>query len=99
MVRQIEDLKYEIFSLKKHQKPLKEKLDAQTKDFNKLKEEYSVKSTHHRYAKEEVAKLTAELDTLKTRFQNADFNFKKFDVSSEIVETMIEKQLKWKDSQ
>ena len=43
--------------------------------------------------------MTDEIDTLKTRFENADFNFKKFDVSSKKVESITEKQLKFKDNQ
>ena len=41
--------------------------------------------------------MTYELDTLKIRFQNANFTFKKFDVSSKTIETKIETKLKWQD--
>ena len=41
--------------------------------------------------------MTAELDAWKANFKNTEFNFKKFDVSSAKVETMIETQLKWKN--
>ena len=37
------------------------------------------------------------LDTLKICFENAEFNFKKFDVSSEKVAKIIEEQMQWKD--
>jgi len=97
LLREIFDLKNDIFNLKKINKPLKDQLDAQTKDLKKLKEEYSIKCEHHHYAKEQITSLTAELDTLKAKFKDVDFNFKKFDVSSKVVESMIEKQLRWQD--
>ena len=95
LIRVEKDLKNEIYNIKKDQKPLKEKVEAQAKDLTRIKEEYSQKCVHYRFAKEEIAKLTAELDTLKAKFEKADFNFKKFDVSSNVVETMIEKQLQF----
>lgn len=95
LIRGIEDLKYEGYTLRKAQKPLKEKLEAQTKDLKRIKEEYSIKCEHYHYAQEKIANLTAELDALKNKFENADFNFKKFAVSSEKLESMIEKQIKW----
>ena len=36
---------------------------------------------------------------MKAKYKDAEFNFKKFDVSSAVVETMIEKQMKWKTKQ
>ena len=40
-------------------------------------------------------KLTVEIDNLKSTFENTEFNFKKFDVSSEKVEKMINQQLQF----
>ena len=99
LVREVFDLKNEIYEIKKVNKPLKEKLEAQAKDLSRIKEEYSIKCVHYCFAKEKIANLTAELDALKAKFKDAEFSFKNFDVSSEIVESMIEKQLKWKDTQ
>ncbi|KAL4573443.1 hypothetical protein LXL04_020249 [Taraxacum kok-saghyz] len=59
LIREIEDLKYDGYELRKAQKPLKEQLEAKTKDFKQVYEELYV--------------------------------------SSAKVETMIEKQLKFKD--
>ena len=77
LIREIEDLKYEGYTLRKAQKPLKEKLVAQTKDLKRIKEEYNTKCEHYDYAQEKIASLTADLNTLKMKFENADFNFKK----------------------
>ena len=84
-------------TLRKSINRLKKKLEAQIKILNRVKEEYSTKCVHYRFAKEKIANLTIKLDALKAKFKDADFNFKKFDVSSEIVELMIKKQLNWKD--
>ena len=97
LVREVSDLKNEIYEIKKTNKPLKEKLDAQNKDLTRIRDEYSTKRVHHHYAKEEISKLTVKLDALKAKFKDSEFNFKKIDVSSEIVESIIEKRLKWKD--
>ena len=96
-IREVEDLKYDGYTLRKSKKPLKEKLEAQTKDYHRIQEEYSVKCCHYKDAKNKIEKLTAELDALKAKFQGANFNFKKIDVSSEKVETMIENHIKFKD--
>ncbi|KAL4556840.1 hypothetical protein LXL04_035004 [Taraxacum kok-saghyz] len=97
LIRDIEDLKYDGYTLRKSQKPLKEKLEAQTKDYHRMQEELSVKTCQYKYTKNQLELLTVELDTLKGKFKNADFNFKKFEVSSAKVETMIENQLKFKN--
>nr|KAJ0214682.1 hypothetical protein LSAT_V11C400224160 [Lactuca sativa] len=49
------DRKYEGYTLRKAQKYLKEKLEAQTKDLKRIKEEYSIKYEHYGYA--QVRKL------------------------------------------
>ena len=97
LIREVEDLKYHGYTLRQSQKPLKEKLEAQTKDYHRIQEEYSVKCCHYKDAKKKIENLTAELDALKAKFQDANFNFKRFDVSSEKVEIMIENHLKFKD--
>ena len=48
-------------------------------------------------AKQKIVALTAELDASNARFKDVEFNFKKFEVSSEKVEVMIENHLKFKD--
>ena len=72
-------------------------MEAAVKDFKRIAEEHSITASYLIFAKEDIAKLTAELDALKAKYNDADFNFKKFDVSSTVVETMIEKQLKFKN--
>ena len=95
--RMVEHHRAESYELKKGQKPLKNKMDTALGDFRKLYKDHTELSIQYSDALKEIACLTAELDTLKSKFQNADFNFKKFDVSSVVVESMIEKQLKFKD--
>ena len=99
LIREVEELKYDGYPLRKGQKPLKVKLEAQTKDLKTIKEEYSVKRCHNLFAKEKIANLTAELDALKAKFKDADFNFKKFDLSSAKIESMSDNHLKWQDKQ
>ena len=95
--RENEDLMYEGYTLRKNQKPLKTQLENKTKDFKKLQEDYSNKCENYDHLKRKLVAVTAELDALKNRFENAEFNFKKFDGSSEIVAKMIEEQMQWKD--
>ncbi|KAL4582814.1 hypothetical protein LXL04_007375 [Taraxacum kok-saghyz] len=97
LIREIEDLKYDGYELRKAQKLLKEQLEAKTKDFKQVYEELYLKTNKYKMALYNIRRLTAELETSNTKFKNADFNFKKFEVSSAKVETMIEKQLKFKD--
>ena len=94
LIREIEDLRYNGYTLRKSQKPLKEKLEAQTKDYKRIQEELSVKSCLYDIAQQKIVKLTAELDASNARFRDAEFNFKKFDVSSEKVEIIIENHMK-----
>ena len=76
LIREVEDHKYDGYTLRKSQKPLKEKLEAQTKDYHRMQEELSVSNCRYKYTKNQLELLTAELDTLKSKFKNADFNFK-----------------------
>ena len=80
-------------NLGKEKKPLKDKMEVAVSDFNRIQHEFSEKSGHLRDAKEKIFVLTAELEALKEKYNDVDFNFKKFDVSSEVVETMIENHL------
>ncbi|KAL4589806.1 hypothetical protein LXL04_002716 [Taraxacum kok-saghyz] len=90
LIREVEDLKYDDYTFRKSQKPLKEKLEAQTKDYQRMQEELSVKTCQYKYVKNQVELLTAELDTLKAKLKNADFNFKKFENS--ILEPVVLKR-------
>ena len=72
-------------------------MEAAVSDFHRIQHEFSEKSGHLKDVKAKIGFLTAELEALKEKYNDADFNFKKFDVSSEVVETMIEKQLKFKN--
>jgi len=48
---EVEDLRYKGYQLRKGQKPLKAELEAKTKDFRKLQEEYSNKCENYDYVK------------------------------------------------
>ena len=96
LIREIEDIKYDGYVLRKNQKPIREKLEAQTKDYKRIQEELSVKNFLYDIAQETISYLNAELDAANTRFKDDDFNFRKFEVSSEKVEVMIEKHLQFK---
>ena len=65
-------------------------------DFRKLQEEYSNKCENYNYVKSKMAEFTAEIDALKVKYKDADFTYKNFYVSSEVVASIIEKQLKLK---
>ena len=95
--RENEDLKYEGYTLRKNQKPLKTQLENKTKDFKKLQEDYSNKCENYDHLKRKLAAVTMELDTLKNCFEKAEFNFKKYDVSSEKITKLIEGQSHWRD--
>ncbi|KAI3767782.1 hypothetical protein L2E82_18185 [Cichorium intybus] len=76
LVREIFELENLVYNSKNKLKPLQEALEAKKSDFDKLQEEYSIKSCHLRFANEN-----------------------NFEGSSEVVKSMIEKQLKWDDNQ
>ena len=97
MIKEIEDIKYDGYVLRKSQKPIKENLEAQTKDYRRVQEELNIKSCVYDIVQQKIIALTAELDASNARFREAEFNFKKFEVSSEKVEVMIENHLKFKD--
>ena len=44
LIREIEDLKYDGYTLRKSQKPFKGKLEGQKKDYKRIQEEFSIKS-------------------------------------------------------
>ena len=62
-----------------------------------MKEELSEKNNLYNLAQYTISKLTAELDASNARFKDVEFNFKKFEVSSEKVEVMIENHLQFRD--
>ncbi|TLX69632.1 hypothetical protein E9993_22845, partial [Labilibacter sediminis] len=97
MTRKAEDLSYEKYELKKEMKPLKVKLEATTKDFKRIAEENSVNRGWLRLEKEENAKLTAELEALKAKYQDNEFSIRKFDASRTAVETLIDEQTRYRN--
>ena len=62
--REVEDLRYERYQLRKGQKPLKAELEAKTKDFRKLQEEHSNKCESYDYIKRHLAAVAEEVDAL-----------------------------------
>ena len=88
--REVEDLKYEGYQLRKGQKPLKTELEAKTKDFRKLHEEYSNKCENYDYIKRKIAVVTEELDALKIKRGKTDVSFKNYTASSKTVESLFE---------
>ena len=95
LTKEAGDERYETYLAKKELKPLKAKLEATVKDYRKLQEVFSSKCQYFDDNLKKLNEVTAELEELKAKFGNANFNFKKYDVSSKVVESMIEKQLKW----
>ena len=61
LLRELENVKYNGFQLRKAQKPLKEKLEAQTTDYKRIQDEHSVTANQLLQAKEEILKLTTEI--------------------------------------
>ncbi|KAI3767616.1 hypothetical protein L2E82_17880 [Cichorium intybus] len=80
-------------------RPLQEALDAKTSDYHKMQDELSTTRCHLRFANEDIASLTAELNALKSNFEIVESTFKKVYVSSEVVETILEKQTVWSNIQ
>ena len=97
--REVEDLRYEGYQLRKGQKRLKAQLETKIKDFRRLQEDYSNKCENYGYIKRQNAELITELDTLKSKFETVDFDFQKFDVSSEVVANMIDHCMQFKRNQ
>ncbi|KAI3690681.1 hypothetical protein L2E82_48884 [Cichorium intybus] len=83
LVWEIFDLENLVHKHKKKLKPLQEKLDAKTSDYLKIQDEHTIKNCHLKFANEDIARLTAELDTLKSNFQDNESSLKKIYVSSE----------------
>ena len=67
LIRDIEDIKYDGYTLRKAQKPIREKLEAQTKDYKRVKDElYDLKQTYA-MAQYNINRLTAELAASNAR--------------------------------
>ncbi|TLX69561.1 hypothetical protein E9993_22885, partial [Labilibacter sediminis] len=99
MTRRAEDLSYERYEQSKIIKPLKAKLEATTKDFKRMAEENSMNKSWLIFAKEDNAKLTAELEALKAKYQNNEFSIRKFDASQIAVENLIDEQTKYRNQE
>ena len=97
--KEVEDLRYEGYHLRKGQKPLKAELEAKTKDFRKLQEEYSNKCENYNYIKRQIVVVTEEHDALKIKCRKTDVSFKNYTASSQTVECLYETQLKFKENQ
>ena len=91
--REVEDLRYEGYQLRKGQKPLKAELEAKTKDFRKLQEDYSNKCENYDYVVKQNAELVAEVESLKGKFETAKLDVRKYDFSSEVVANMIDQSM------
>ncbi|KAI3679623.1 hypothetical protein L2E82_51163 [Cichorium intybus] len=76
LVKEIFYLENDVYNSKKKLRPLQEKLEAKASDSDKLQEEYTIKSYHLKFANEENAELTAELDALKAKYNDVDFSIK-----------------------
>ncbi|KAL4573546.1 hypothetical protein LXL04_020356 [Taraxacum kok-saghyz] len=90
LIREIEDLRYDGYTLRKALKPTTQKLEEQTKDYRRIRDElYELKNNELPMAKYNINRLTAELAASNARFMDADEN----------VEVMIENHMKWQDKQ
>ncbi|MFS7945463.1 hypothetical protein Hanom_Chr06g00524581 [Helianthus anomalus] len=87
--------KYDLYQIKKKITGYKDMVEAQKRDIRQLHKDLSQEKCRHLHFKELSEKLTIELDSLKSTFENTEFHFKKIDVSSEKVENMINKQLQF----
>ncbi|MFS7968207.1 hypothetical protein Hanom_Chr09g00794771 [Helianthus anomalus] len=70
-------------------------VEAHKLDIRKLHNDLSEANYRYLHFKELSEKLIVELNDLKSTFENTEFNFKKFDVSSEKVEKIINQHLKY----
>ncbi|MFS8019719.1 hypothetical protein Hanom_Chr15g01407001 [Helianthus anomalus] len=87
------------YEIKKKPNGYKDMVEAQKRDIRKLHNDLSEANCRYLHFKELSEKLTVELENLKSTFENTEFNFKKFDVSSEKVEKMINQQLKYSNKE
>ena len=90
---QLQLSKSDLYQIKKKINGYKDIVEAQKRDIRQLQNDLSQEKCRHLHFKELSEKLTVELGNLKSTFENTEFNFKKFDVSSEKVEKMINKHL------
>ena len=95
LVMQLQLSKSDVYQIKKKFSGYKDMVEAQKRDIRKLQKDLSEEKCRHLHFKELAEKLNAELDSLKLTFENTEFNFKKFEVSSEKVEKMINKHLQF----
>ncbi|MFS7979325.1 hypothetical protein Hanom_Chr10g00925991 [Helianthus anomalus] len=95
LIMQLQLSKSDLYQIKKKINGYKDMVEAQKRDIHHLQNDLSQEKCRHLHFKELLEKLVVELDSLKSTFENTKFNFKKFDVSSEKVEKMINKQLKY----
>ena len=95
LVMQLQLSKSDLYQIKKKINGYKDIVEAQKRDIRQLQNDLSQEKCRHLHFKELSEKLTVELGNLKSTFENTEFNFKKFDVSSEKVEKMINQQLKY----
>ncbi|KAL8257626.1 hypothetical protein R6Q59_029667 [Mikania micrantha] len=89
----LQDLKRSKGALARIEKALKEKMEAQKKDLSRLQEDLSVKCCHYRDAKDKIQDLSDEIEKLKAKYNDAEFSFKKFESSSQILNNMLDQQL------
>ncbi|KAM0040032.1 putative transcription factor interactor and regulator CCHC(Zn) family [Helianthus debilis subsp. tardiflorus] len=92
---QLQCTKSSSYEVKKKLDGYKEVVEAKKRDIRQLHSDLSEARCRYLHFKELSEKLTVELNDLKSTFENTEFNFKKFDVSSEKVEKMINQQLKY----
>ncbi|MFS8033361.1 hypothetical protein Hanom_Chr17g01568681 [Helianthus anomalus] len=92
---QLQYTRYSSYEVKKKLDGYKDMAEAQKRDIRKWHSDLSEANCRYLHFKELSEKLTVELNELKSTFENTEFNFKKFDVSSEKVEKMINQQLKY----
>ncbi|MFS7996454.1 hypothetical protein Hanom_Chr12g01130191 [Helianthus anomalus] len=95
LVMQLQFTRSNDYETKKKLNGYKDMVEVQKRGIRKLHNDMSEAQCRYLHFKELSEKLIIELDSLKSTFENMEFNFKKFDVFSEKVEKMINQQLKY----
>lgn len=89
LIRVDDQLRGKVISLTTNNQTFKEKFESMQKDIKQLKQDLSDKTCASLYHKQKANQFSNELDILKSKFANANFNFKKFEGSIKKLEQMI----------
>ncbi|KAD3640176.1 hypothetical protein E3N88_29399 [Mikania micrantha] len=97
LIKEVTKLKYFNSEFLKNKEIFKKKLDAERRDISMLKELLSDKESNYRDAKRQIAKITLELEQVKTGLSKTKIRVEKYDYSSNLVAKMIDVEIRGRE--